>query len=199
MANLKDISTVPELKSLEGTEKVLLNVDGSARQVQVDLIKPKTTRELVYEVDFTVEDEVYEIYQNVNEDMTWLAAPTEDSHYEIIVSAYGGYWDGEAGEPVVDASKTMTFTFNHSSCQAVNAEGFGVNSGNFARDEKYYECQDPTSGFNYFACICWSAQTGVHYDEAEDEFTSVDIGGLFYAFSDENGPIKSIKIYKITK
>lgn len=50
MANLKDISTVPELKSLEGTEKVLLNVDGSARQVQVDLIKPKEEWDI--EADF---------------------------------------------------------------------------------------------------------------------------------------------------
>lgn len=40
MANLKDISTVPELTALEGTEKVLLNVDGSAKQARVDLIKP---------------------------------------------------------------------------------------------------------------------------------------------------------------
>jgi hypothetical protein len=40
MANLKDINTVPELEALEGTEKVILNVEGSAKQASVNLIKP---------------------------------------------------------------------------------------------------------------------------------------------------------------
>lgn len=39
MANLKDISTVPELTALEGTEKLLLNVDGSAKQAAVSLVE----------------------------------------------------------------------------------------------------------------------------------------------------------------
>lgn len=53
MANLKDISTVPELEALVGTEKVLLNVDGSARQARVDLIKPKEEWDLDITIDVT--------------------------------------------------------------------------------------------------------------------------------------------------
>lgn len=41
MADLKKITEVPEVEALKGTEKVLLNVDGSARQAKVELIKPK--------------------------------------------------------------------------------------------------------------------------------------------------------------
>lgn len=40
MANLKNITDVPEVESLSGSEKVLLNVDGGARQARIDLIKP---------------------------------------------------------------------------------------------------------------------------------------------------------------
>jgi hypothetical protein len=50
MANLKDIREVPLVDSLTGDEKVLLNVDGKARQVRVDQIKPKEE----YDLDITV-------------------------------------------------------------------------------------------------------------------------------------------------
>lgn len=40
MANLKDINSVSELTEITGTEKVLLNVDGEAKQATVNLIKP---------------------------------------------------------------------------------------------------------------------------------------------------------------
>ena len=50
MANLKDIREVPLVDSLTGDEKVLLNVDGKARQVRVDQIKPIEE----YDLDITV-------------------------------------------------------------------------------------------------------------------------------------------------
>lgn len=40
MANLKNITEVPVLESLDGTEKVLLNAGGSAKQANINLIKP---------------------------------------------------------------------------------------------------------------------------------------------------------------
>ena len=61
MANLKDISTVPELNALEGTEKVLLNVDGSAKQARVDLIKPAEEWDLDIEVAVTMDTENSEL------------------------------------------------------------------------------------------------------------------------------------------
>ena len=70
MANLRDITQVPELEALDGSEKVLLNVDGAAKQARVDLLKPK--KELVYEWNFSIDDEVGEVFENVNEDLSWL-------------------------------------------------------------------------------------------------------------------------------
>lgn len=50
MANLKNITEVPEVEELSGAEKVLLNVDGSAKQARVDLIKPKEE----WDIDITL-------------------------------------------------------------------------------------------------------------------------------------------------
>ena len=55
MANLKDINEVPVLDTLEGTEKVLLNVDGEAKQAEVGLIKPKCSG--VYDLVIKIKEE----------------------------------------------------------------------------------------------------------------------------------------------
>lgn len=192
MANLKDISTVPELKSLEGTEKVLLNVDGSARQVQVDLIKPKTTRELVYEWNFSAEDDVIDLVENISEDISWLTTLTEDVDWEIFIECYGYNYDEENDEYSVNEDITFSAVLSkYNPSVGCFKNVYNVDSGLMAFSEPMGVNID---GNHQGVCVGISASSG-----ADLEGTPVDNGGTIGIFVENDNPFKSVKIYKITK
>lgn len=191
MANLKDISTVPELKSLEGTEKVLLNVDGSARQVSAKLMK-NATRELVYEWNFSAEDDVIELVENISEDISWLTTLTEDVDWEIFIECYGYNYDEENDECSVNEDITFsTVLSKYNPSVGCFKNVYNMDSGLMAFSEPMGVNID---GNHQGVCVGIHAGSGVDF-----EGTPVDNGGAIEIFVENDNPFKSVKIYKITK
>ena len=197
MANLKDIREVPELESLSGTEKVLVNVDGEAKQAPVSLIKPKVTKELMYEWNFSAEDLVLIIEENVTEDISWLANPSENEEYEIVISSYGRYWDEENN--AIAIPEIVIISSSVDSVETGFCEGIpdtpnittciSVYSGDF-----YDSVHDIEQGVSCSLYI----YPGYHYND-ENNWIAVNKGGLIWIESWEDIPLKSVQIYKITR
>ena len=198
MANLKDVRTVPELESLTGEEKVLVNVDGSVAQARVDLIKPKTGKELMYEWNFSADDDVYYIEENVSEDISWLANPAEDSHFEIVASSYAFGWDDDMEEEIVLPEKILTCYINYLRADVSLGDGFGIYNGPYMCISAYCERTEYETNCRYYSGVDIYVYHGIHYNSSDDAYTGVDIGGNIFIEA-YGGPFKSIKIYKVTK
>lgn len=193
MTNLKDIREVPELESLSGTEKVLVNANGEAKQASVSLIK-QPTKELMYEWNFSVEDDVWSIDENINDDIFWLTNPSE---YEIEVSVYGGYYNGKG--TVINPEVVVTSS-GVSSVYMGFCEGIPDDIPNISTIIEIYSSSfsDSVLGASYHINCYLTIYPGYHYNSDEDNFIAVNKGGNIYIESD-NSPFKSIKIYKITR
>lgn len=219
--NLKNITDLPVVESAEGLN-LIVNDNGAAKQIaasavgmQADwaetdessaaFVRNKPRRELMYEWNFEADENldncVWEMYENVDDDISWLTTMSEDCDWEIEVSQYGRYeyYDDSMSESidVVVPDIWTTGTMNEKS----------VTNGCFQNNNVLTSCffmgwpQDYLNNWDkvYYDNNCaFSIYNKVHYN---DNFypTQVSNGGHIAAYSDNGGPLKSIKIYKVTK
>ena len=199
MANLKNITEVPEVESLSGSEKVLLNVNGGAKQVNVGLIKPKVTKELVYGWNFSLDDEVSEILENIdNDDLLWITHPEANEDFEIVITTYASY--KESGEDRVHLSDKLLTSFvkPHHFYLGGQTENITASSQPFVEGEADMFAYDPETDRDYGHFASISVLSGCHVDFDSGLDISVETGGILFMIAN-NCYFKSVKIYKITK
>jgi hypothetical protein len=210
MANLKNIIDLPVVESTEGLN-LIVNDNGSAKQIpanavgaQADwaetdesnpaFIKNKPTKELMYEWNFSADDEVHEILENVDEDLTWLVTQSVEVDSEVVVSTYGMYGGEIDGEwtTVIDDSAASSCTLGFKEFHAKNEQYFHMMG--HADMEPYIDIE---SGREYqMSSSKMEVFNKMHYNP-EDGFIDVNIGGVIGVFTNDGGPIKSVKIYKV--
>lgn len=210
MANLKNITELPVAESAEGLN-LIVNDNGSAKQIAASavgaqanwtetdesnpaFIKNKPTKELMYEWNFNADDEVFEMIENVDDDLIWLVAQSEDVDSEVVVSTYGMYGyevDGEQTTAIDDSvasSSILGFkTFHAKNEQYLLMDGF-ADMGSYIDTELGREYLESSSNITVF--------NKVHFNP-EDGFIDVNIGGVVGVFTYDGGPLKSVKIYKV--
>ena len=219
MANLKSITELPVAASAEGLN-LIVNDNGSAKQIaasavgaQADwaetnenspaYVKNKPHKELVYEWNFEAsenpDDCVWEIMENVNDDLIWLTTLSEDTGWEIEVSQYGFYEfhddENEMWVSIVDPNISTT------SCSI--DRGFNITYQDNVVLEVYNcgWCQDYLNDWDleYFENEhVVDVYNKVHFD-SDWNITEISSGGHFNIHVNGGGPLKSIKIYKITR
>lgn len=223
MANLKSITELPVAESAEGLN-LIVNDNGSAKQIAASAVgaqadwtetdenstafiknKPAPeTKELVYEWNFSAsenpDDCVWEIIENVNDDLSWLTTLSEDTGWEIEVSQYGFYnfHDEENDEWVERIDPNVSTTLysidrGYNISYQDNAVLVFYNGG---------RCQDYLNHWNLSYFENWhgvNVYNKVHVDDSNGNITEISHGGFFVIAVDDGGPLKSVKIYKITR
>ena len=219
MANLKDIKDVPVIESLTGEEKVLLNVNGSAKQVSVKDLKDTSkspviksladealvlvnvdgelkqvpanliknpTRELFREWNFSVNDEVHELEENISEDISWLTTKTDNIYWEIVAETYGY----NVVQDEIDDSATSTIVIDCNdtyNCYATGVCGADSVLRNLTEGTRI----EADEGIFVMSILGINVASGIDID-----MNAVDNGGSIFVLSPEL-PLKSLKIYKI--
>lgn len=165
-------------------------------------IKNKPHRELVYEWNFEADEDpencVWELSENVNEDISWLATLSEDSGFEIEISqyGYGDNWNEDMGEylervyPEVYSTSTANeksyyLRFQNDIIMSCYIGGRSIEDYLNNWKNGYYENWSTVYAYNK-----------VHYDS---DYTPsiVNNGGCIEVYTDDGGPLKSVKIYKV--
>lgn len=201
---LKDIKDVPLLPSLDGSEQMLLNVDGRAKQAQIMSIKSlfAEKRELVYDWNPGIDEngepitDIYEIDMNVEDDISWITEPTTEVGYEIEIELYCCIYDPDLDDvvPIPEViMKSDMRTFRPTYITNYPLERTSAIHGWFEGDG--FVLNGPTN--------CVSVRVGaanhVNYDSDEGEPVFMENGGNIYLFVDNDNPFKSIRIYRVTK
>lgn len=125
----KKLSAVEMVEAVDQAATVLIEKDGVIKRapkneinVQADwaetrssspaFIKNKPSKELVYEWNFSADDEVYEIYENVDEDLSWLTKRQDNIGFEIVIEncGYDYRWSEEEGNHDYVFYENMTST-----------------------------------------------------------------------------------------
>lgn len=233
MAEFKKLSAVEMVESVDQTATVLIEKDGVIKRapkneinVQADwtetdesspaFIKNKPSKELVYEWNFSTDDEVYEIYENVNEDLSWLTKRQDGVGFEIVAEnyAYQYDWNQDNGD------------FNHTYLEDVFATVNSVDAPWYARytnapiyTNQQYVCKEILIGeaygpevldgypidettercFRLYPGVSFYVANGMHYDFDNDWSPTNIINGGCIMIEAGGSPIKSVKIYKITR
>ena len=127
----KKLSAVEMVESVDQAATVLIEKDGVIKRAPKNEIgaqadwaetdssspafiknKPVTGKELIYEWTPGVDasgnpiTDVDMFVQNIDEDLSWLASKMDDSDFEIVITQYGVYNNGDSD--VVDSTKEST-------------------------------------------------------------------------------------------
>lgn len=230
MAEFKKLSAVETVESVSDAATVLIEEDGvikrapkdevnvQANWVETDssspaFIKNKPSKELIYEWNFSADDEVYEVFENVDEDLSWLTKYQDDIGFEISVEFYGyDYrWTQEEGDhdyvfyeniyATVNSTELPHYTryvnipFWHDAsfiikdCLRGWIEGLNFETDSEATGKTLRIL--PYGGFEVY--------NHMHFDEEAGLPVAVENGGFVGFFSDDDSPLKSVKIYKVTR
>ena len=233
MAEFKKLSAVEMVQNVDQTTTVLIEKDGVIKRApknkigaQADwtetnesssaFIKNKPHKELIYEWNFSTDDEVYEIYENIDEDMSWLTKYQDDIGFEIIVENYGYQYDYNntnndhnyvylnncfAAVSSADCpyfSRCVNIPVDYDGQQFTHKETLlGWIKGHEIQNE--YQIDDTTKRcFRLYPSCRFNIENGVHYDFNTFLPTSVQNGGAIVFESNDN-PFKSVKIYKVIR
>ncbi len=164
-------------------------------------IKNKPHRELMYEWNFEADPNpdncVWEIIENVDDDLSWLTTLSEDTGWELEVSQYGYYnvydedTDTDTEIVVPNVYTIVRINENYSGVRFQNdcnmqAESWARNPVDLDNFEiGYYENYATASVFNK---LSFSEDTGL---------SPTAQGGVLGCSVNGGGPLKSIKIYKV--
>ena len=160
-------------------------------------IKNKPHRELMYEWNFEADPNpdncVWEIEENVDEDISWLTTSSENIGWEIEVSQYGQYYDGDTDSDIVvpdvysfcvtHDKNCCTGYQDHNRMEAWMGAYLADYLNGFSRQYDYVEC------YIYI-------YNKVHYNNGLYIPTEDNHGGHIYMDA-QGGPLKSVKIYKV--
>lgn len=229
MANLKNIVNLPVVESAEGLN-LIVNDNGAAKQIAASavgaradwnetdvsnpaFIKNKPSKELVYEWNFSTDDEVYEMYENVNEDLSWMTRKQDDVGFEIVAELYAFNFDfneeyqqhnfiyledtfatvSSADSPYYDRCINIpSYDFSYVYKEALQGAVYG--------QERFieYPIDDVTTrNFVLLPSVYFNIYNGTHMSMDDWIPTNVENGGFIVIESSEN-PFKSVKIYKVT-
>lgn len=234
MANLKNITELPIAESADGVN-LIVNDHGVAKQIpsgavgaQPDwaetdnkspaFIKNKPSKELIYEWNFSAEDEVYEVYENVDADLSWLTRYQDGVSFEIITENYAYQYDynDENGEhnrtylqditsicsstEIPYFSRYVNLPYHNDGEQelickeTLRGEIYGYEvSNNYMIDDNTERC------FKLYPGLFFNIDNGVHYDfDNGGTPANVENGGSI-VLETYDCPLKSVKIYKITR
>lgn len=230
----KKLSAVEMVDTVDQDATVLIEKDGiikrapkneigaQANWAETDssspaFIKNKPSKELVYEWNFSADDEVYEIYENVDEDLSWLTKRQDNISFEIICEhyAYQYDWNNESQQ------------HNYIYFENVFATSSSADSPHYTRytnvpilysDNQIYVCKEKLHGeiyglehsyeyliddvtersFRLEPYLLFDVNNGTHYD-LDNDWAPINIenGGCIMLEAGDS-PFKSVKIYKIT-
>lgn len=211
MAEFKKLSAVEAVETVSETANVLIEENGVIKRAPKNEVGgSKAEKELVYEWNFSVDDEVYEIVENVNEDLSWLTKRQDDIGFEIVIENYGcDYrWSQEEGDHdyVFYENKTSTTSSAEVPCynRYINIPFWADSSviikemlnGYMSGDEIRIYIEDTDKEFLIQPWNFFNIYAGIHFNEG---IIVVENGGVIEIGSDSNNPLKSVKIYKITR
>lgn len=226
MANVKNITELPMAESAEGLN-LIVNDGGVAKQIaasevgaQADwtetdesspaFIKNKPSRELMYEWNFSADDDVLELYVNVNDDLSWLTQKQDNVDFDIVAEVYGYeyyYTEGEGESDCTALEDVYTISSVQASDCFINMPDYNfpsfahkeVLNGMMGSHETSIQIKiDDKTYKNIWLCpwINIYIVNGTHFDEDYSP-TSVETGGFIGLYAEN--PFKSIRIYKVTK
>lgn len=216
MSNLKSITDLPLATSPEGLN-LIVNDGGAAKQIaasavgaQADwaemnenspsFIKNKPTiksRELIYSQEFSLEEEVQEFIQNLDNIAEYF---NNDTSLEIEIAQYGYNLDSGV---LVDDCYCANINIGYNKFFNVNV-GSDDNPiiGNILRfynwDDGYSFTNNKQEEIELGACAHAELISNIQFDLDEGIAASSSNNGIIGVQSYGSGPFKYIKLYKIT-
>lgn len=209
----KKLSAVEAVESVSDAAHVLIEENGAIKRAPKDEVGG-VKKELVYEWNFSADDEVYEVYENVNEDLSWMTKKQDDVGFEISVEFYGGdyRWTQEEGNhdyafyeniyAIVNSTEVPDYS------RSVNVPHQGYTwftikeslRGYISGYETFVEVYETGKNLYIFPECYFEVQNSVHYTDTGDTPmpSEVENGGFIVVYSDTDSPLKSVKIYKVT-
>lgn len=195
----KKLSAVEMVDTVDQDTTVLIEKDGVIKRAPKNEIGNRVKKELVYEWNFSADDDVYDILEHVDDDISWLVEKNDAIGWEIEFVTYATYevFDPDADDwfTFIEDALTTTVYANDTNYY------IGYNSNGHMSCQAYSE--GPQDFYNgqakdyYSTYPCAEVYNKVYIDE-EGVVSETDIGGTIVIFQDEKGPFKSVKIYKIT-
>lgn len=192
----RKLSEVEKLGKATDDTNILVEKDGVIKRVAKNEVGKTEVKELMYEWNFSVEDEVYEILENVDDDLSWVN--DENSDIAIVVTAYGISGQDQDTEMFI-FDKNMEVSV--SSFKTSMGYGYTKNinlMGNLVDTCCISICYngDDFSEYPNFIDLYCNICLGVNNNN--DELVKVDKGAFIVIHNDSPSPLKSIRIYKVT-
>lgn len=197
----KKLSAVEAVESVSDAAHVLIEENGIIKRAPKDEVGGGVKKELVYEWNFSANDEVYEIAENVDEDLSWMLDKNINIGFEVEAAFYGNEEqeitndDGSTSmEGVINTDIEAILTITDSQYNIIRLKSdrdyllFGLN-----------ECGGwmPSHVTLNNPCFELYIIDKKHIDE-DWIYTEVSKGGAFEMYAGGYWPFKSIKVYKIT-
>ena len=212
----KKLGAVEAVTSVSDTASVLIEEDGVIKRAPKNEVGGGAKKELVYEWNFSADEDVYEVGENINEDLSWMTQYQEDVSVEIVAEIYAYEYYYNIDEQYDYNYRNLEEAIGISSSRCTPYSNYYVNvpvpsdNGEFISKNVFYEGlgsygieHDISTDdiivkyFQLSPFIQVYAYNGVQYDFDNFIPSYVDNGGSIVFYSD--GPIKSVKIYKVYK
>lgn len=196
--NFKSIVDVEVVAEPSKSAKVLIEENGVIKKAPTTAVGSK--KELVYEWNFSADDEVTEIIENVDDDLTWLVERTDNIGWEMEFITYATYGvhdeDSDDWNTVIDSTLTTSSYINDTLYRiAYNSNGhMGCSFYNDGPEDFYNDWNTEYYSDDLYVDV----YNKVHFDN-DWKLSETDIGGCIHICQDYNNPFKSVKIYKITR
>lgn len=202
MAIFRNINDLPMTIVNDGL-KLIVNDNGMARQVMVTDIVPKPVKkalELMHEWNFSAEDEVWMMVENINSDLSWMTPELIDDNWIFVVECY-------TRQRVSTEPEEWQLTDNYITSHKIrsgnpfvsvfidSSTGEFVDMGCRAAGYCGYLWGDDTVFGEIYTDMYVSNKMHVIYNGDEQTFMPVEVGGVVAI--EAGHPIKSVKIYKI--
>lgn len=199
MADFKKLSDVEVVAVPSETANVLIEEDGIIKKVHKDEVGGGVKKELIYEWNFSADDEVTEIIENVDDDLTWLLEKSDTVGWEMEFVTYARYTVHEDGgnnyDVIDDTLTTATYTTNANYYTQYCSNGY---MGSYASSDGPEDFRNGWSIEYYPTCVYANVYNKVHIDDSW-ETSETDVGGCINIYQDFSGPFKSVKIYKVLR
>ncbi len=188
------LSEVELIETASDEANVLVEENGEIKRVaKTEVGGAKETKELMYEWDFSVDDEVYEINENTDDDISWIT--TKNENVDVLIEARCYAMDDSTSEYIegIETVSWLNSKYPYSNGYITNTldkiTGF---NGNIWSGPSYFD------GNNFsLVDIDFTIESNIHYDEDYNRI-KVEQGGIFRIYAYDTA-FKSIRIYKVTR
>ena len=195
----KKLSAVEAVASVSDTASVLIEENGVIKRAPKDEVGGGTKKELVYEWNFSADDEIHEVMQNVDDDVSWMIDKNNNIGFEVEATFYGN----EEQPSMPEVGPIYTINTDIEGTLTISDSQYGLIRLKSSKDYLlfgYNECNGWMPSHNsesvsYFELYVFDKK---HIDE-DWIFIEVSKGGSFEMYAADYWPFKSIKVYKITR